>query len=275
MCLRCFVAGLVLVASPALAQPPRPAPLGAAADYHVHLKLGLTLDEALRRSRESGITHGIAVNGGLNFPVNNDAALEPFLEQLRGKPVFKAFQAEGREWVGLFSREALAKFDYVFTDSMTWSDDTGKRMRLWIPAEVGTIADPEKFMDTLVDRATRIFREEPIDLYVNPTYVPDQLSAQYDKLWTPARMRRIVDGLAASGIGMEINNRYKIPSAAFIKLAKQAGVKFACGTNNASADDLGRNEYCKEMIQKCDLRPEHFWTPPAEGKKAVQRKAPK
>jgi hypothetical protein len=272
MSLRYFVVGLALVASPAFAQPPRPAPVGAAADYHVHLKLGLTLDEALRRSRESGIAYGIAVNGGLSFPVNNDAGLEPFLAQLRGTPFFAAFQAEGREWVGLFSRQALAKFDYVFTDSMTWTDDDGKRMRLWIPAEVGTIADAEKFMDTLVDRATRIFREEPIDLYVNPTYVPEQLSAQYEKLWTPARMKRIVDGLAASGIGMEINNRYKIPSAAFIKLAKQAGVKFACGTNNASADDLGRNEYCIQMIKECDLRAEHFWTPPADGKKAVQRK---
>jgi hypothetical protein len=275
MSLRYLAVGLALIASPALAQPPRPAPVGAAADYHVHLKLGLTLDEALRRSRESGITYGIAVNGGLNFPVNDDAALEPFLAQLRGTPFFVAFQAEGREWVGLFSRGALARFDYVFTDSMTWTDDSGKRMRLWIPAEVGTIDDPEKFMDTLVDRATRIFREEPIDLYVNPTYVPEQLASQYERLWTPTRMKRVVDGLAAAGIGMEINNRYKIPSAAFIKLARQAGVKFACGTNNAGADDLGRNEYCIAMIKECDLRPEHFWTPPADGKKAVQRKGRK
>jgi len=272
MPLRFLLASLVLVAAPALAQPPRPAPVGAAADYHVHVKGDLTLDAALRRSRQDGITYGIAINGGVGFPASSDASLEPFLAELRGKPVFVAFQAEGREWVKIFSRQALGRFDYVFTDSMTWSDDRGKRMRLWIPEEVGTITDPEKFMDTLVDRATRIFAEEPIDLYVNPTYIPDQLSAQYDTLWTPARMKRIVDGLAVNGIGMEINNRRRIPSAAFIRLAKQAGVKFACGTNNAGAADLGRNEYCSEMIKACDLRAEHLWSPPAEGKKAVQRK---
>ena len=55
---------------------------------------------------------------------------------------------------------------------MTWTDDGGKRMRLWIPDEVGTIADPEKFMDTLVARATKIFADEPVDLYVNPTFFP-------------------------------------------------------------------------------------------------------
>jgi len=267
-----LLACVTVIACSASAQGPRPAPVGAAADYHVHVKGDLTLDDALRRSRQDGITYGIAINGGVGFPTSSDAGLEPFLAEMRGKPVFTAFQAEGREWVRLFSRQALAKFDYVFTDSMTWSDDRGRRMRLWIPEEVGTITDAEKFMDMLVDRATRIFAEEPIDLYVNPTYIPDQLSAQYDRLWTPARMKRIVDGLAANGIGMEINNRRRIPSAAFIRLAKQAGVKFACGTNNAGAADLGRNEYCAEMIKACDLRPEHLWSPPAEGKKAVQRK---
>jgi hypothetical protein len=268
------VLSLALLAAPVSAQAPAPQarPIGAAVDYHVHPKGGLTVDEAVRRSRESGIHYGLAINGGLAQPAENDAALEAFLRELEGKPVYKAMQAEGREWVRMFSKATLEKFDYVFTDAMTWTDDTGKRMRLWIAKEVGTISDPQKFMDTLVDRAVGIFATEPVDIYVNPTYIPEQLSADYDRLWTPARMKRIVDGLAAEGIAMEINNRYRIPSAAFIRLARQAGVKFACGTNNAGAGDLGRNEYCSEMIRACDLRPEHFWTPPANGARAVQRR---
>jgi hypothetical protein len=267
-----LLACLLLAASTALAQPPRPAPVGAKADYHVHPKNGLTLEEALRRSKADGITYGVAINGGLGQPAPDDAAAEAFLRTMRPHPVFVAFQAEGREWVNMFSKATLEKFDYIFTDSMTWTDDSGKRMRLWIPEEVGTIPDPEKFMDVLVARATKIFAEEPVDLYVNPTFLPDQLNANYDRLWTPVRMRKIVDGLAANGIGMEINNRYRIPSQAFVIAAKQAGVKFACGTNNAGPDDLGRNEYCAQMIKACDLRPENFWRPAAEGKKAIQRR---
>ncbi len=266
--LACFA----LSASIASADPPRPAPVGAAADYHVHVKGGLTLQEALSRSKATGITYGVAINGGLNQPAPDDAAAEAFLESMRPQPVFVAFQAEGREWVRLFSRATLAKFDYVFTDAMTWSDDSGRRMRLWLPNEVGTISDPQKFMDMLVDRAVKILDTEPIDLYVNPTFLPEQLNADYERLWTPARKKRIVDGLARNGIGMEINNRYRIPSAAFIHLAKQAKVKFACGTNNAGANDLGRNEYCAEMIKECDLKAEDFWAPPAEGEKAVQQR---
>ena len=135
----------------------------------------------------------------------------------------------------LFTRPALEKFDYVFTDSMTWTDDTGKRMRLWIKEEVGEIGDPQAFMEMLVGGPPTIFDNEPIDIYVNSTFLPEALSADYDRLWTPARMKAIVDGLAKNGIAMEINNRYRIPSAAFIRLAKQAGVKFACGTNNTNA----------------------------------------
>lgn len=259
------------LSAPVLAQPAAP-PVGAKVDYHVHPKGTLTIADALRRSQETGIYYGLVINGGLTFSVNSDAGLEAFLQEMQGKPAYKAFQAEGREWVGLFSRATLAKFDYVFTDAMTWTDDNGRRMRLWIKDDVGAIADPQKFMDMLVARATAIFDHEPIDLYVNPTFLPEQIAGDYDTLWTPARMAALVNRLAANGIGLEINNRYRIPSAAFIRLAKRAGVKFACGTNNSSANDLGRNEYCAEMIKVCDLGPADFWVPPAEGKKAVQRK---
>jgi len=266
------LACLVLIASPALAQPPRASATGAGVDYHVHVKGDLTLEDALRRSRDTGIYYGIVINGGLNFPVNSNAGLEAFLAEMRGKPAYVAFQAEGREWVRLFSKQTLEKFDYVFTDAMTWTDDNGKRMRIWIKDEVGVIADPQTFMDTLVTRAAGIFENEPIDIYVNPTFIPAQLQGDYERLWTPERMKKIVDGLVANGTAMEINNRYRIPSAAFIRLAKQSGVKFACGTNNTGAADLGRNEYCVEMIRECDLRSQDFWSPPADGKKAVQRK---
>ena len=143
--LRCLVGacvGLTSLAGPALAQDRGTAtPTGASVDYHVHIKGDLTLDAALRRSRETGIRYGIAVNGGLGFPIDSDAGLEPFLREMEGKPAYVAFQAEGREWLGLFTRKTLERFDYVFTDAMTWSDDRGRRMRLWIPDEVGMIED--------------------------------------------------------------------------------------------------------------------------------------
>lgn len=241
-------------------------------DYHVHLKSGFTIEQALVKSRRDGIGYGLAINCGKGFTVESDEGARKFLETLKGQPVFIAMQAEGREWTQMFSRQAAALFDYVFTDSMTWTDNRGRRMRTWIPAEVGTIADPQEFMETLVERAVGIIEKEPIDIYVNPTFLPDQISKDYDRLWTEERMKKVVGALARNGVAMEINDRYKLPSAAFIKMAKESGVKFSFGTNNGGANDLGRCEYGLKMVQECKMAWQDFFVPGAWGPKAVERK---
>lgn len=241
-------------------------------DYHVHLKSGLSLEQALAKSRRDGIQYGLAVNCGKGHAVETDEGARRFVESMRGQPVFVAMQAEGREWTGMFSRATAALFDYVFTDSMTWSDNRGRRMRLWIRDEVGTIPDPQEFMDTLVERAVGILEYEPVDIYVNPTFLPDVLAADYDRLWTEARMRRVIDTAARNRVAIEINNRYKLPSVRFLKLAKAAGCKFAFGTNNGGAEDLGRCEYGLQMVEECKLGWQDFFAPGAWGPKAVERK---
>ncbi len=75
-------------------------------DYHVHLKEGLTLEQALAKSRRDGIEYGIAINCGKGFPVDNDAGVRRFLESMKGQPMFIAMQAEGREWTQMVSRGA-------------------------------------------------------------------------------------------------------------------------------------------------------------------------
>ena len=241
-------------------------------DYHVHLKSGLTLERALAKSRRDGIQYGIAVNCGKGFPVQNDAGAREFAESMKGQPVFIAMQAEGREWTQMFSRQAAAVFDYIFTDSMTWTDDRGKRMRLWIPEEVGAIPDPQAFMETLVARTLLILEHEPIDIYVNPSFLPDVLAKDYDQLWTGERMKKVVESAARNQVAIEINNRYKLPSAAFIKMAKAGGCKFTFGTNNTGPDDIGRCEYGLSMVQECRLGWQDFFVPESWWPKAVTRK---
>jgi len=240
-------------------------------DYHVHLKGGWTIEQALEKSRRDGIFYGIAINGGKGFPVTNDEQLLAALAPLKNQPIFLAFQGEGREWVSTFSPKVLAQFDYVFTDAMTFTTDDGRRMRTWIPEEVGEIKDHEAFMETVVDRIVKVVTNEPIDIYVNPTFLPDVMSKEYDKLWTPARMQRVIDAVKAADVAVEINNRYRIPSLEFVKRAKQAGVKFTCGTNNAGLD-MGRDEYCIEIIRGAGLTWKDMWVPRPDGQKAVQRR---
>jgi histidinol phosphatase-like PHP family hydrolase len=181
-------------------------------------------------------------------------------------------QAEGREWTGMFSRATVGLFDYVFTDSMTWTDNRGRRMRLWIPKEVGQIADPQEFMETLVARAVGILEKEPIDIYVNPTFLPDVIAADYDRLWTEERMRKVLRAAKSGGVALELNNRYRLPSENFVRMAKDEGLKFTFGTNNGGEADLGRCEYGLEMVKKCGLKWEDFFVPSPPGERGVDRK---
>ncbi|HET8548215.1 MAG TPA: family 16 glycoside hydrolase [Bryobacteraceae bacterium] len=240
-------------------------------DYHVHVRGAWTLEDALKESRETGIGYGIAVNGGRNFPITSDQGLLQHIARMKNVPAFAAMQAEGREWVTMFSPEAIAQLDYVFTDAMTWTDDNGKRMRTWLKEEVGDIADPQKFMDMLVERTVGILNREPVDIWANPTYIPDAISSAYDELWTGERIRKVVDAVVRNDVAIELNNRYRIPSAAFIRLAKSMGAKFTFGSNIAERS-AGRIDYGLQMVRECGLRWQDFFVPKADGHKAIQKK---
>jgi len=228
-------------------------------NLHAHLKGGLTLEEVLADWLRTGINYGIAINCGVGFPITNDAAVFEFADSMSSAPVFLAMQAEGREWVRMFSKEARQRFDYVFTDSMTFTDARGRRTRLWMPNEV-EVADQQAFMDYLVNQTVQILSNEPIDVYVNPTFLPQVIMAEYGTLWTEARMQRVIEAAVQNEVAIEINGRYRLPSEKFIRLAKSAGAKFTFGTNNGGRD-IGGLDYCLEMQQKCELRWQDMFVP--------------
>ncbi len=239
-------------------------------DFHVHLKGGLTLAEAIANAAARGLKFGIAENCGVGFPVARDAGLAAYLEKLGDAPVWKGLQAEGREWVTLVSAEMVARFDYVITDSMTFTDDGGKRMRLWVDDEV-RIGDPEKFMDLLVARTVGIIEQEPIDIYANATFLPRALADRYDELWTEARMDKVIAAATANGVAIEISARFRVPSVAFVARAKNAGAKFSFGTNNGDKD-LGNLEYSLWVAKQVGLTKDDMFAPAEKGRKPVQRK---
>lgn len=243
-------------------------------DLHTHLKGGLTIDRALALSRATGMGLGLAANGGRGFPIQDDAGAAAFLEAMRGQPVFVALQAEGREWTEMFSPALRARFDYIFTDAMTWTNRAGQRLRLWIPAEAPVGPDPEAFMEELVETTVRIIRTEPIDLLVNPTYLPESLSARHDELWTDERMGRVIAAAAGARVAIELNARFKLPSEKFVRLARAAGVRFTVGTNNAGADDFGDWSYPMQLQQKLGLTWQDMWVPgraPSRAQRALAR----
>ena len=229
-------------------------------DLHVHCKGGFTIEDAVKKSVQEGIKYGIVVNCGIGFPIHNDSQIDSAITELKKYPQFyRGMQAEGREWVNIFSKKSMAKFDYVFTDAMTFTDAKGRRNRIWIKEETW-IDDEAQFMDYYVNTIVKILNTEPINIYVNPTNLPVQMRDRYDAFWSPVYMDRVIQAALKHHIAIEINNRYRIPSAAFITRAKKAGIKFTVGTNNLDANFSGA-EYALEIIKKCGLTEKDFYLP--------------
>lgn len=229
-------------------------------DLHIHLKGNLTMEKAAAKSKAENINYGIAINCGVGFPVHMDSQIDSVLEAYKGYPQFYlAMQGEGREWVNTFSKESRDKFDYVFTDGMTFTDSKGRRNRIWMPSETW-VDNEEEFMDNLVNTIVGILSTEPINVYVNPTFLPAQMADRYDSFWTAERMDKVIRAARDNNIAIEINNRYRLPSENFIKRAKEAGVKFTVGTNNADENFTGA-AYALEMIKKCKLGESDFYLP--------------
>lgn len=229
-------------------------------DLHIHLKGDFTIEDAAEKSKKENIRYGLAINCGLGFPVHSDSQIDSALLSLKDYPQFyKGMQAEGREWVNIFSEKSINKFDYVFTDAMTFADSKGRRNKIWIKSQTW-IDNEEEFMDYLVSTIVKILSTEPIDIYVNPTFLPEQMSDRYDLFWTTERMDKVIAAARQNNIAVEINNRYRIPSEKFLARAKKAGIKFTIGTNNVDSNFSGA-DYAVDMINKCRLSESDFFTP--------------
>lgn len=249
----------------------RPAAEIPLVDYHVH-RDGTTLEKLLEISRRRGVKFGIVEHAGTRenkYPIilRNDDELRAYLASLEGKPVYRGIQAEWLDWMTCFSKEVVAQLDYVLTDAMTIRGPDGKRVKMWTPGfEVG---DPERFMDQYVDFHLEIMATEPIDILANATWLPAAIAAQYDALWTPPRMHKVIEAAVKYGVAIEINSQYRLPRLPFLRIAKEAGAKFSFGSN-IRGPDVGKLDYCLEMAKALGLSRNDLFTPAPPGKKPIQ-----
>jgi len=230
-------------------------------DWHVHLKPGLGVKEALEKSKRDGIYYGIAANCGRQSQYNTEAGALGFIDSVRGHAAYVGMQAEGADWMKIFGAKVTDRVDFIFNDGMIWTDDSGRWTRLYRPQDIGPIANADALVDELVERTVHLLTKTPMDILAIPTFLPDSISKDHARLWTPARMRRLVDAAASRQVAIEMNDRYRLPNLAFLRMAKEAGCKFVLGTGNSAANDLKRSEFGLEMIGELKLAWTDLWVP--------------
>jgi histidinol phosphatase-like PHP family hydrolase len=73
-------------------------------------------------------------------------------------------------------------------------------------------------------------------------------------------MRAIVDAAVKYHVAIEINQNYRLPKIAFLRMAKDAGAKFSFGSNIHGLG-IGNLDYCEQMIEQLQLEPKHIFQP--------------
>lgn len=231
-------------------------------DYHVHIGDPISVERAVSVAGQRGLKFGLLQHAGTKghgYAVSDDGELDTWIRSLDGKPVFKGIEGEGTDWMSAFSKATLARLDYAQADPFAVPDQAGRPLQIWRPEFRADNA--QEFMDRYVDYHLLMVTTFPIDILAVPTVLPASLRADYDRLWTPKRMSKIIDALVKFGVALEIDSRFRVPSAQFLETAKAAGVTFAFGSNNQTIEGIGDISYGVEMYRRLALTTDQFFCP--------------
>lgn len=234
-------------------------------DLHFHLNYegqslanaAMVYEKAAALSKERGVIFGIAeefVNNNIKI---NDSLVLDRIALAKKNSLYLALQVSRRDWINIFSKDALKNVDYILADAMIFPDKDGRMMRIWVPNT--PLGEPQEFMELYVAHNLKVLAE-PINIWANPTYLPDVLKPRYDELWTDARMKSLIDASIKNNVAIEINSTFKIPNAKFIKMAKAAGARFTFGSNTHGLG-AGDITWSINMAKECGLTMKDFFIP--------------
>lgn len=228
-------------------------------DLHVHLSGQLSIEQAMRVAKERGVKFGIVEHPGHNYKIKTDQDLKRYLDMLTPHPVYKGIQPVYPKWREAFSKELLARIEYVLMDAQTLPNADGTFWRIWRSGTV--VTDKEKFMDRYVDYFVRILTTERLNILAAPFYLPRCIDHDFKTLWTPKRVQTIIDLAVKHRVAIEISESFRVPDAGLVKFAKAAGAKFTFGTNSRHPKTAGRLDYCKRIVKECGLTKKDMYLP--------------
>lgn len=213
--------------------------------------------DAAALSNKLDVRFGILAEGGCGGEIHDNSTLEEFLNSVEGLPLYRGLQVYGFDWPNCLSRQNLSRLDYISADALVFPDRNGKSVFLWLPGV--KFDDPQDFMERYVDFTVKILAQ-PIQVWANPTYLPESLQPRYDELWTAKRMQRVIDAAVKNHVAIEINSHFRIPSANFIRKAKAAGAKFSFGSNE-HVHGIGNLDYPLSVAKECGLTTSDIFVP--------------
>lgn len=233
-------------------------------DLHVHRSKDLTIDDIVALSKKLNMQIGVMENIA-PWGIRTDEALKNYIDAIRPYPVFVGLQPMSPGWSKGLSLELIAQADYIIMDPQIVKKGNryDETIHLW---EYNCyIDDADYFMEQNIKHYLRILTgDEPLDVFACPLFLPCCLQREYERLWTKQRLTQIIEAAEARHIAIEINDIVHVPHEDFIRMAKQAGLKFTFGSDSRN-HYVGRLDYCKRIAAQCGLTEKDFFVPVRKG----------
>ncbi|MBB4636254.1 hypothetical protein [Longimicrobium terrae] len=230
-------------------------------DLHAHTTMSdgdLPLERVIELARERGVMIGIADHisrRNVDRFVATEAQLQHYLEVLEAPMVFRSGEFC---WCDDFAlslpQEVLDRFDYRIGSNHGFNLPGGGMGSPWwqkLPDPWGT--RPQELMDAMVDELCRMVKAMPIHIAAHSTLTPPalyEMESDVHAWWTEAREDRWIEALRASGVALEISNRYRLPHDRLLVKAREAGVRFSLGSDGHTEAQVGRLEWAAETARR-------------------------
>jgi histidinol phosphatase-like PHP family hydrolase len=120
-----------------------------------------------------------------------------------------------------------------------------------------------------VDWYVEILTTQPIDILANVSWLPPALGRDYDSQWTEARILRVVEAAVKQGVAIELSSGFRLPGLRFLRVAKEAGVRFTFGSNGRYPN-MGLLDYSVETARALGLKAGDMFTPTKGGCRAAR-----
>ncbi len=226
-------------------------------DLHVHVTDALPAERMVELAAARGVRIGI-VEHPADWALKGDSQLRRHIDKLRRLGVYVGLQPIDFTWQQRFSKALLADVDYILQDAQIFSMPGGEAMEIW---KFDThVDDAQAFMNRYLEHSLHILKNAPINIFAWPLFLPVCIARDYYTLWTRDRMQAILEAAKARNIAIELNDMAHTPHDEFVLMAKQQGLKFTLGSDMRS-QNVGRLDYCRKLITRCNLVASDFWTP--------------
>ena len=241
-------------------------------DLHAHTTMSdgaLPLERVVALARERGVQIGIADHvsrRNTHMFVSSEAEVRAYLDALEGADVFRSAEFCWCDDFGAgLPAEITDRLDYAIGSNHGFPLPDGQFGSPWwetLPAPWD--ADPDGLMDAMVDEMCRMVRTMPVQIAAHPTLTPPALYALEDDVdawWTDAREDRYVEAVAASGVALEISNRYRLPHDRLLRKALQAGARFTLGSDGHTEAQVARLEWAAETARRVGITDAQLFVP--------------